>query len=177
MFHHWFPINYTTATSTNVATSLPNIYLFWKTKLDNFKFNFSEFQQLRNNYANYTFRCVFVIVTQWLRQQNFPFKNKIKLARPLDNYLIQTSVEGKVRFPPIQGKVGFPLKVFPPMDSHHKWNKQMYHTWKRLGKSLNTTPNVGYTDSITIPPNFILYWYFACFKFWRIWTIRYVFLV
>ncbi len=73
----------------------------------------------------------------------FPFRNKIKLTRPLDNYLIQTSVEGKVRFPPIQGKVGFPLKVFPPMDSHHKWNKQMYHTRKRLGKSLNRTPNCG----------------------------------
>jgi hypothetical protein len=68
-------------------------------------------------------------------------------ARPLDNYLVQMSVEGKV---------GLPLIVFPPVDSHHKWNQQMYHIQKRLGKYLNTTPNVGYTDSITIPTNFIL---------------------
>ncbi len=53
---------------TDNGTSLPNIYLFKKTRFDGFKFNFSEFQQLRNKYAKYTLYCIFVIVTQWLEQ-------------------------------------------------------------------------------------------------------------
>jgi glycyl-tRNA synthetase alpha subunit len=60
-----------------IDTSLSNIYLFSKSRFSSFKFNFSEFQQLRNRYANYTLDCVFVI--QWsLILNNFDkFINKI----------------------------------------------------------------------------------------------------
>jgi hypothetical protein len=34
---------------------LSNIYLFLKMRLGNIKFSFSEFQHMRNNYANFTF--------------------------------------------------------------------------------------------------------------------------
>ncbi len=36
------------------SASLLNIYLFQKTRFSSFKFNFTEFQQLRSRYANYT---------------------------------------------------------------------------------------------------------------------------
>jgi hypothetical protein len=45
-----------------ISTSL-SAYLFQKTKFGSLKFNFLEFQQLRNKYAKYTLYCVFVIVT------------------------------------------------------------------------------------------------------------------
>jgi hypothetical protein len=40
--------------------------LTYKMKLCNFKYNFSKFQHMKNNFARYTFCYVFVIITQWL---------------------------------------------------------------------------------------------------------------
>jgi hypothetical protein len=37
-------------------------------RLGTFKFNSPEFQCMRNNYAKYTFHCVFAIITQWFGQ-------------------------------------------------------------------------------------------------------------
>ncbi len=46
-------------------TSWPNIYLFQKMKFKNFKFNFSNFQQLKNKCAKNTLCYVFVMITEW----------------------------------------------------------------------------------------------------------------
>jgi hypothetical protein len=37
-------------------------------RLGSFKYNFPEFQCMRNNYAKNTFHCISAIITQWLGQ-------------------------------------------------------------------------------------------------------------
>ncbi len=55
-----------------LGTSLLNIYLLIdfrkkkKKRLNSFKFNFPEFQQLRNKNAKYVLCCACVIVIQWV---------------------------------------------------------------------------------------------------------------
>ncbi len=51
----------TTVPTQTIGIPLFNIYLFQKMRLDSFKLNFSNFQQL-NQYAKYNLCCVFVIV-------------------------------------------------------------------------------------------------------------------
>jgi hypothetical protein len=54
--------------SIDVQHFLVKYLLFKSLSLINFKFQISKFQHMKNNYAKYTFCCVFVIITQWLGQ-------------------------------------------------------------------------------------------------------------
>jgi len=74
--------------------------LFRKTRIVSFKFNFLQFQQLRNKVAKYSY-FVFVIVIQWLIQlekgvQFLTISTNVNnfylfiyLARPFVNYFVQ----------------------------------------------------------------------------------------
>jgi len=55
-----------------MGTSLPNIYVFYKTRFSSFKMNFQKFQQLRKKYAMYTFELLFLIITNgWDNKEIF----------------------------------------------------------------------------------------------------------
>jgi hypothetical protein len=70
-------------------------------RFNNLKFNFSEFQQLRNKYAQYTLCGVFRIVTGWefdsqqFQQISIKFSLSF-LTRPFVNYFVSiVCVAGK----------------------------------------------------------------------------------
>ncbi len=58
-------------------------------RLSNFKLNFSEFQQLRNKYAKYTFCCVFVIITQWFWDNKYLLNNFFFTSWELDSQQVK----------------------------------------------------------------------------------------
>ncbi len=90
-------------------------------RLGNFKFNFSEFQQLRNNYAKYTFCCIFVITTQWFWD---------------DKYLLNIFIS-QVGSWNLNKFNKYPLKKFPPFFGGLNILQIIWHPTLVIGTGFN----------------------------------------